>query len=71
MMKLYRSATHPGNWVAYLPGAGWFVFPARENGWEERRPARGLDPIHLREVPAHAAANTGVLEHEAELAGIA
>ena len=49
-MKLYRSAQHPGQWVAYGPGLGWVVFPARERDWDERRPARGLDPVHLREV---------------------
>jgi hypothetical protein len=35
------------------------MFPARENGWELRQPARGLDPLHLREVPAKLARNTG------------
>jgi hypothetical protein len=59
-MKLYRSAQHPGQWVAYGPGLGWVVFPARERGWDERRPARGLDPVHLREVPNALAAKTGM-----------
>jgi hypothetical protein len=63
-MKLYRSATHPGRWVAYIPGSGWIAFPARENGWEDRAPARGLDPVHLREVPLQLASNTGLLESE-------
>ena len=59
-MKLYRSAQHPGQWVAYGPGLGWVVFPARERGWDERRPARGLDPVHLREVPRGLAAHAGM-----------
>jgi hypothetical protein len=59
-MKLYSSAQHPGQWVAYGPGLGWVVFPAREHGWDERRPARGLDPVHLREVPATLAGQTGI-----------
>lgn len=50
-MKLYQSAVHEGQWLAYVREIGWVVFPAQENGWEERRPARGIDPIHLREVP--------------------
>jgi hypothetical protein len=50
---------------------GWFVFPAQEDGWDQRRQARGLDPLHLREVPLRAAASTGILENEAELAGVA
>ena len=59
-MKLYKSLTHPRHWVAYVPDTGWVAFPAHENGWEERHPARGLDPLHLREVPLQLAANTGM-----------
>ena len=50
-MKLYRDAQHPKNWVAYVPEHGWVAFPAKEHGWEHRAPARGLDPLYLREVP--------------------
>jgi hypothetical protein len=60
-MKLYRSAIHPGRWVAYVPERGWVAFPARTNGWEERIPARGVDPMHLRQVPIKLAADTGIL----------
>jgi hypothetical protein len=67
MIKLYRSAAQPRQWVAYVPGEGWVVFPARENGWSERRPARGLDPLHLREAPLANAANTGLGQDEPEL----
>jgi hypothetical protein len=65
MVKLYRNAAHPNSWVAYIKETGWVIFPARENGWEERRPARGLDPIRLREVPLDLAANTGILDAHA------
>jgi len=61
-VKLYRSAVHQGLWLACGREIGWVVFPAHENGWEERRPARGIDPVHLREVPLHLAANTGLLQ---------
>ena len=61
-MKLFTSAKHPGYVVAYVPGDGWLMFPARENGWEKRQPARGLDPMHVREVRLHLAANTGLVE---------
>lgn len=73
MIKLYRSAAHPRHWVAYVPGEGWVVFPARENGWSGRRPARGLDPLHLREVALSLAANTGLgqADHELEYAEVA
>jgi len=56
-MKLYRSAVHPDQWLAYGKEIGWVVFPASENGWEARRPARGIDPVHLREVPLALAAS--------------
>jgi|HubBroStandDraft_4_1064222.scaffolds.fasta_scaffold115487_4 hypothetical protein len=59
MIRLYSSAVHPGQWVAYVGGTGWVMFPVRENGWEQRRPARGLDPVHLRQAPARLAAPTG------------
>ena len=65
MVRLYRSALHPGQWVAHVIGSGWYVFPARENGWEDRRAARGLDPLHLREAPLRMAAETGVGRIEA------
>ncbi len=64
MVKLYKSSVHPRRLVAYLPGQGWMMFPATENGWEERLPARGLDPLYLREVPLHLASRTGLLEWE-------
>ena len=64
-MKLYRSSTHDHHWIAYSSDSGWMMFPARENGWLDRRPARGLDPMHLREVPLRLAFNTGMLEQSA------
>ena len=73
MIKLYRSAAHPRCWVAYVPGDGWRVFPAQENGWSLRPPARGLDPLHLGEVPLSKADNTGLpqTEHALEYAEVA
>jgi len=62
MIKLYTSAKHPQHWIAYVPGTGWTMFPAVENGWERRQPARGLDPMHVREVLLRLAANTGLIE---------
>lgn len=60
MMKLYRDALHPKTWIAYVPEAGWLAFPAKENGWAYRGPARGLDPLYLREVPLHQGFSAGV-----------
>lgn len=67
-MMLYRSAVHQGQWLLCGKEIGWVVFPARENGWEERRPARGIDPVHLREVPLHLAASAGIPQPQPEMA---
>jgi hypothetical protein len=58
-IKLYQSALHPDHWVAYAAGTGWVIFPNRPNGWEDRRGARGLDPVYLREVPPQKAFGAG------------
>jgi hypothetical protein len=62
MIKLYTSAKHPQHWIAHVPGTGWMMFPAQENGWQRRQPARGLDPMHVREVLLSLAVNTGLIE---------
>ena len=66
MLKLYRSYRHRGSWVAYSNETGWVIFPETDNGWEDRKPARGLDPMHLREMPVRMAANTGMHLHMEE-----
>lgn len=63
MLKLYQSWEHPNHWIACV-GTGWVAFPKTENGWEQRRPARGLDPLHLRQVPIQLAENTGITRSE-------
>jgi hypothetical protein len=60
MIKVYRSAMHPKQWIAYVEGCGWVIFPARENGWESRQAARGLDPMYLRQVPVQMAESAGI-----------
>jgi hypothetical protein len=64
MIKLYRDALRPKNWVAYIQNVGWVAFPASENGWEHRAPARGLDPLYLREVPLQSGVGAGVPQRE-------
>ena len=64
MIKLYCSAAHPHHWVAYFEGTGWVAFPAKQNGWEERQPARGLDPLCLRQVPLQRGFAAGVPQPE-------
>lgn len=59
-MKLYRSRMYPTMWFAYSSATGWVKFPAGAAGWERREPARGIDPIDIREVPVHLAAETGI-----------
>ena len=62
MAKLYQSSKHYQHWIAHVEGMGWVMFPARENGWDRRQPARGVDPMHLREVPLRMAFGTGLIE---------
>ena len=64
MIKLYKDALHPRNLVAYVEGSGWLAFPAKENGWEERQPARGLDPLYLRQVSVEQGVKAGVPQRE-------
>ena len=59
MIKLYKSMDHPNHWIACVPGSGWVAFPKLEDGWSHRHPARGLDPLHLREVPLRMAEKCG------------
>ncbi|HWD00645.1 MAG TPA: hypothetical protein VG456_28005 [Candidatus Sulfopaludibacter sp.] len=59
MIKLYKSLDHPNHWIACVTGTGWVAFPKTENGWNQRHPARGLDPLQLREVPLRLAGRTG------------
>lgn len=60
-VKLYVSSLHPGFWIVSVE-TGWMMFPCKSNGWEERRAARGLDPVYLREAPLRLALETGVEE---------
>jgi hypothetical protein len=59
-MKLYRSSNHATRWFAFGLDTGWVMFPAEANGWSKREAARGVDPIHLREVPLRLGFNTGI-----------
>jgi len=36
------------------------MFPAEVDGWEKRQPARGVDPIYIREVPLRMGLNSGI-----------
>ena len=64
-MKLYRSAKYSARWFAFSPQTGWVMFPAEIGGWTKRVPARGIDPIDVREVPLRLGFNTGINEAEA------
>lgn len=60
MFRIYRSSLHPGRWVAYADRTGWVTFPAKPHGWDEREPARGLDPLRMRPCSVKAALSAGV-----------
>ena len=61
-MKLYKSKMYPNRWYASSSFTGWVMFPAEPNGWAKRQPARGVDPIDVREVPKELAADAGLPE---------
>jgi hypothetical protein len=59
-MKLYRSRNYPNRWFAYSKTTGWVMFPIESDGWRKREPARGIDPIDIREVPVTLALEAGI-----------
>jgi hypothetical protein len=59
---LYRSAKDLEHWFVYLEGAGWLMFPAKIQGWADRRAVQDLQRWELHEVPAWLAFGTGLLE---------
>jgi hypothetical protein len=59
-MKLYRSRNYPTRWYAYSVSTAWVMFPAEANGWAKRQPARGMDPVDVRNVPLELGAGTGI-----------
>jgi hypothetical protein len=59
-MKLFSSTKYPTRWFAFGPEIGWVMFPAEAGGWQKRQPARGVDPIYMREVPLRMGLNTGI-----------
>ena len=68
-MKLFSNTKYPSQWFAYGPEIGWVMFPAEVGGWQKRQPARGVDPIHLREVPLRMGLSTGIPVAAVSLSG--
>jgi len=68
-MKLFSSTAYPGRWFAFGPEIGWVMFPAEVGGWQKRQPARGVDPIYMREVPLRMGFNTGIPDVTASVSG--
>ena len=58
MLTLYRSSNLLSHWVAYSEHLGWMMFPAKPDGWRDRRPYRG-DATGLMRIPARLGFNTG------------
>ncbi|HUB32016.1 MAG TPA: hypothetical protein VMA31_03270 [Bryobacteraceae bacterium] len=66
-MKLYSSRRYPNRWYAHSRATGWVMFPSSPGGWEMRQPARGIDPVDVREVPVRLGFNSGVPESPDQL----
>ena len=62
MVRLYRSTWDLQHWFVHIPGPGWTRFPARIDGWADRRLVAMLRHDHLQPVPLWLAFNTGLLE---------
>jgi len=58
MLTLYRDSHLLSYWVAHSDRLGWVMFPARPNGWTERRPYYG-ETAGLMHLPARLGFNTG------------
>jgi hypothetical protein len=58
VLTLYRASNLLSYWVAHSDRLGWVVFPARPNGWSERRAYPG-ETTKLMRIPARLAFNTG------------
>jgi hypothetical protein len=60
--RLYRSPAESAHWFVWTEDLGWFLFPAKLNGWAERCPAENLSRQRLQRVPLRMAFNTGLIE---------
>ena len=58
MLNLYRSPLLPTHWVAHSEGLGWVMFPAKANGWRERKTYHG-ETVGLMRIPQRLGFNTG------------
>ena len=64
MIALYRSPNLLSHWIAHSEHLGWLLFPAKVNGWSERKPYQG-DTRRLSRVSARMGFNTGLPHPEA------
>jgi len=58
MLALYRASHLHSCWVAHSDRLGWVMFPARPNGWSERKAYAG-ETITLMRIPPRLGFNTG------------
>ena len=60
--RLFRSPSESLHWFVWTEDLGWFLFPAKLNGWAERCPAKDVSRQRLQQVPLRMAFNTGLIE---------
>jgi hypothetical protein len=58
MLTLYRASHLLSYWVAHSDRLGWVMFPARPDGWKDRRVYAG-ETARLMRIPARLGFNTG------------
>ena len=61
MPRLFRNAKDLQHWYVLEDSTRWVRFPARINGWADRRPVLTLYGLDLREVPLWLSFNTGLV----------
>lgn len=59
-MNLYRNPADLAHWYVRISGCVWVRFPARVNGWFDRRPVKQIDISLLQPLPIWLAFNTGM-----------
>ena len=62
MPRLYRCGRDLEHWFVFEDSVGWVTFPAKVDGWAERRPVQSVHGLDLQEVPLRLSFNTGLAD---------
>jgi len=51
---------YSARWLVFSRKVGWLMFPAEVGGWKKRKPARGIGPLEMPDVPLRLESKTGI-----------